>query len=140
MNFGSGAPFLLTVISGYSPLSRILISSVSFSLFHTLWYTGMPESIVCAAIVKLYLFMSFSNSACAFSVLMVVASYIFGKTIKPEKGGKVQRKGEELAIKTQQKSAITSVFRCNDAVFNYLPVPAPVLLRQTLLPQALARA
>ena len=70
MNFGSGAPFFLTVISGYSPLSRILISSVSFSLFHTLWYTGMPESLVRAATVKLYLFISFSNSACAFSYSM----------------------------------------------------------------------
>jgi len=34
---------------------------------------------------------------------MIVASLVFGKTIKPEKREKVQRKGEELAIKTQQK-------------------------------------
>ena len=99
MNFGSGAPFLLTVISGYSPLSRILISSVSFSLLHTLWYTGMPESIVRAATVNLYLSIGLSNSACAFYVLMIVASSIFGKTIKPEKEGKVQMRSGLLATK-----------------------------------------
>jgi hypothetical protein len=34
---------------------------------------------------------------------MIVSSSVFGKTIKPEKRGKVQIKSEELAIITQQK-------------------------------------
>ena len=48
----------------------------------------------CPTIVKSFFTINTSKSFCIFSLVISIISFLFGRTIKPEKTTKVQRKGQ----------------------------------------------